>query len=69
MPEYLFDIISQTNHYFTNRLSEDFTTFYSRTDVFKYSFLPSLVLEWNKRNRRIRQPTTMLSFSNDFIKD
>ena len=34
-PEYLFDIIPKTNHLYNTRLSEDVTTFYSRTDFFK----------------------------------
>ena len=67
-PEYLFDIIPKTNHLYNTRLSEDVTTFYSRTDVFKYSFFPSTILEWNKLDRRIRQSTTMLSFRNALLK-
>ena len=44
-PEYLSDIIPKTNHLYNTRLSEDITTFYSRTDVFKYSFFPSTISE------------------------
>ena len=61
IPEYLFDIFPQTSHLYNTRLSEDVTTCYSRADVFKYSFFPSTMLEWNKLDRRIRQSTTMLS--------
>ena len=66
-PEYLFDIIPKTNHLY-NTCFSDVTTFYSRTDVFKYSFFPSTILEWNKLDRRIRQSTTMLSFRNALLK-
>ena len=38
IPEYLFNIIPQTNQLRNTCLSEDVATFYSRTDVFKYSF-------------------------------
>ena len=51
--EYLFDIIPKTNHLYNTHLSEDTTTFYSRTDVFKYSFFQSTISEWNKLDRRI----------------
>ena len=38
-PKYLFDIIPKTK-FIDTRLSEDVTTFYSRTDVFEYFFFP-----------------------------
>ena len=60
--EYLFDIIPQTNHLYNTRFFKDVTTFYSRTDAFKYSFFPSIILEWNKIDKRMQQSTTMLSF-------
>ena len=47
---------------------EDVTTFYSRTDVFKYSFFPSTILEWNKLDRKIRQSSTLLTFRNSLLK-
>ena len=51
LPEYLFDLIPQNNHLYNTRFLEDVTTFYSRTDAFKYSFFPSTIFEWNKSNR------------------
>ena len=47
---------------------ENVTTFYSRTDAFKYSFFPSQILEWNKLERKIRQPSTLLTFRNSLLK-
>ena len=44
IPEYLFDIISQTIHLYSTCLKEDVTTFCSRTDIFKYSFFPSTII-------------------------
>ena len=63
LPEYLFDLIPQNNHLYNTRFLEDVTTFYSRTDAFKYSFFPSTILEWNKLDRKIRQSSTLLAFS------
>ena len=37
-PKSLFALIPQANHLYETRLLEDVTTFYKRTDVFKYSF-------------------------------
>ena len=47
----LFDLIPQSNHLHNTHLSEDVTTFYNITDVFKYFFSPSTMLEWNKLDR------------------
>ena len=44
------------------------TTFYSRADAFKYSFVPSTILEWNKLERKIRQSSTLLTFRNSLLK-
>ena len=40
LPEYLFNMIPQSNHRYNTQSSEDVTTFYCRTDVFKYSYSP-----------------------------
>ena len=49
VPQYLSDLIPQTNHLYNTCAAEDVTTFYSRTDTFKYSFFQYTVLEWNKQ--------------------
>ena len=38
LPEYLFHLIPQSNQLNNTRFLENVTTFYSRTDAFKYSF-------------------------------
>ena len=64
----MFDLIPQNNHLHNTRFLEDVTTFYSRTDAFKYSFFPSTILEWNKLERKIRQSSTLLTFRNSLLK-
>ena len=68
IPEYLFDIFARASHLYNTRLSQNVTAFCSKNDVFKYSFFPSTILEWNKLDRRIRQSTAMLSFRNALLK-
>ena len=68
LPEYLFDLIPQNNHLYNTRFLEDVTTFYSRTDAFKYSFFPSTILEWNKLEGKIRQSSTLLTFRISLLK-
>ena len=68
-------MIPQSNHQYSNRLTEDITTFYSRTDVFKCSYFPYTILEWEKLVMQTRrsdqnillktgQPTAKLTFIN-----
>ena len=68
IPEHLFDFIPQNNHLDNTHFLEDVRTFYSRTGAFKYSFIPSTILEWNKLDRKIRQSSTLLTFRNSLIK-
>ena len=67
VPEYLFDHIPETNHIYNTR-SSDVTTFYSRTDVYKYFFFPYTILEWNKLDKNIQQSKTIKSFRNYLLK-
>ena len=60
LPEYLFNMIPQSNHQYNTQSIEDVTTFYRRTDVFKYSYFPHTILEWNEldmQNKKIRNFT------------
>ena len=67
LSEYLFDLIPQNNHLYNTHFLEDVTTFYSRTDVFKYSFFPSTILQWNKLDWKMRQSLTLLTFRNSLL--
>ena len=49
--------------------SEDITTFYSRTDIFQYSFFPYTILEWNKLDNKIQQSKSVLAFRNSLLKN
>ena len=41
---------------------------YSRTDIFKYSFFPCTISDWNELDLKIRQSKTLLTFQNALIK-
>ena len=68
IPEYLFDIFARASHLYNTRLSQNVIAFCSKNDVFKYSFFPSTILEWNKLDRKIQQSATILSFRNALLK-
>ena len=67
-PECLFDLIPEKNHIYNAPSSDNVTTFYSRTDVYKYSFFPYTILEWNKLDKNIQQSKTLKSFRNSLLK-
>ena len=60
-------MIPQSNHQYNTRSVEDVTTFYCRTDVFKYSYFPHIILEWNKLDMQIRRSESFLSFENSLL--
>ena len=51
-------MIPQNNH----QSIAEVTTFYCKTDVFKYSYFPHTILEWNKLDMQIRRPEYLLAF-------
>ena len=67
LPEYLFNIIPQSNHQYNTRSTEDITTFYCRIDIFKYYFT-STIQEWNNLDLNIRKANFLLSFKNSLLR-
>ena len=53
---------------YNSRSSEDIALLRSRTEIFKYLFLPSTISEWSKLHLEIRQRETLLSFWNALTK-
>ena len=68
VPEYLFDLIPATNHIYNTLSSGNVATFFTRTDLYKYSSFPYTILEWNKVDKNIQQSTTITSFRNFLVK-
>ena len=69
VPEYLFDFIPETNDItYNTRSSKKVATFYSRSYVYKYSFFPYTILEWNKPYKNIQQSKTIMSIINYLLK-
>ena len=53
LPSYLYDLIPKWSHMYNTQSVEDVAMLYSRTDIFKYSFFPSTISEWNKLDLKI----------------
>ena len=45
--KYLYELLPTESHTYNTRNIENVETYYSRTDLFKYSFFPSVIVEWN----------------------
>ena len=65
---YLFDLIQKSSHMYNTYSLEDIAKFYSRTGIFKYSFLPSTLSVLNKLDSKMQQSKTLLTFQNAVIK-
>ena len=64
----MFNIIPQSNHQYNTRTVEDITTFYCRADVFKYSYFPATIIEWNKLDVKLRKSEYLSYFENALLK-
>ena len=53
---------------YNTRSLEDVATVYSMTNMFKYSFFPSTILEWNKLDLKKRKSNILLTLRNALIK-
>ena len=62
LPEYLFNMIPQSNHQYNTWSIEDVTTFYCRTDVFNYSYFSHTILECNNLDMQIRRSESFFVF-------
>ena len=61
-------MIPRSNHQYNTWSVEGVTTFYYRTDVFKYSFILHIILEWNKLDMQIRRSESFLFFKTSLLK-
>ena len=67
LPPYLFHLLPAVNSYYNTRIPRTFQNIFCRTDLFKNSFLPYTIDEWNKLDVTIRNSKTLLSFKNFLI--
>ena len=68
LPEYLFNMIPQSNHQYNTRTTKDITTFYCRTDIFKYFYFPATIMAWNKCDVKLRKSESLPYFRNALLK-
>ena len=68
LPECLFNLIPLSNHQYNTRTTQDTTTFYYRTNVFKYSYFPAIIIEWSKLEVTLRKSESLPYFRNALLK-
>ena len=67
-PEYLYKLISAKSSSYNTRNSNHIETCYCRTDVFKYSFFPYTIVEWNRLEHTLRNSKSYNIFKNSILK-
>ena len=66
-PEYLYKLIPMKSSSYNTRNSDHIETYYSRTDIFKYSFFPYTIVEWNRLDHILRNSKSYNIFRNSLL--
>ena len=66
--EYLLNKIPSSQIHYNTRNADQVETYYCRTDIFKNSFFPYTIIEWNKLDIDIRKSKSYATFRNTLLK-
>ena len=67
-PQYLLNKIPSSQTHYNTRNTDQVETYYLRTNVFKNSFLPYTIIEWNKLDLDVRKSKSYAIFRNTLLK-
>ena len=68
IPKYLYELLPTESHTYNTRNIENVEAYYCRTDLFKYSFFPYVIVEWNEFDVNLRNAKSFLIFRNSLLK-
>ena len=68
LPSYLYELVPKSNHNYNTRNFDHIDPYYCRTDIFKYSFFPHTILEWNKLDANLKIAKSYMCFRNSLLK-
>ena len=68
IPKYLYELLPTESHFYNTCHIENGETYYCSTDLFKYSFFPNVVVEWNKLDINLLNAKSFLIFRNSLLK-
>ena len=67
--KYLYELIPTESHHIYNTCNtENVETYYCRNDLFKYSFFPYTIVEWNKLDITLQNVKSFQIFRNLLLK-
>ena len=64
----MYDLIPKGSCTYNTRNWDKTETYYCRTDLFKYSFFPYTIVEWNKLDVTVRNAKSFFIFKNLLLK-
>ena len=67
-PEYLYKLIPAKSSSYNTHNSDHIETYYCRTDIFKYSFFPYTIVEYNRLDHTLRNSKSYNIFKNLLLK-
>ena len=67
-PKYLYNSFPPRDCTYNTHKQDQVETYYCRTDLFKYSFFPYTIVEWNKLDIILRNAKSYLIFRNSLLK-
>ena len=67
-PEYLCNKIPSSHTHYNTRNTDQVGTYYCRTDIFKTSFFPYTLIEWNKLDLDVWKSKSYATFRNTLLK-
>ena len=68
IPKYLNELLPTESLTYNTCNIENVETYYCRTDLFKYSFFPYVIVEWNKLDINSPNAKSFLIFRNSLLK-
>ena len=68
LPKYLYDLIPKHNQLFNLRNRNQIPNIFCRTEFFRNSFFPSVILEWNKLNAQLTNTESLSFFRSSLLK-
>ena len=68
LSSYLYELIPKINHNYNTRNIDHIDPHYCRTDIFKYSFFPYTIVEWNKLDANLKNAKFYMCFGTSLLK-
>ena len=68
LSSYLYELIPKSNHNYNTRNIDHIDPYYCRTDIFKYSFFPYTIVEWNKLDVNLKNAKFYMCFRTSLLK-